>query len=485
MSGTGSPGVSPAERLHSRYRPEVEAERYIDALNPGNDTDWFILVEPGMGYLVEALRRKRPGCGVVVLHADAVFRGPGNLLSGVPAWYPDCGKTVQEFLESEIPEGARARIVEWRPSLALYGKRCLELVRESADFLKRAEAGRRTAAAFGGRWVRNFFRNLSVLRPLLAYETGSAPPIGLPVVVTGSGPGLEETLPEIRAAASGVFVLASSSSLAALAAGGVTPDMVIGTDGGGWALMHLYACFRPGTPPPRLACALTAALPSQCSRLPVFPIGDGSLWQGIALKAAGVPAAALPQRGTVTATALELALSLSAGSVFMAGTDLSVPDVRTHARPYGFDHLFFGAASRLNPVYSQAFVRSGAIRAGGSHDVYAAWFKSRLASWGGRVFSLGKKRGVFGNGVSLAPFAGAKNARRDRFAVIPAKGEAAQRCRRAVAALGDALGEPRLAERLIGELAPLLFPARSDVSPGELAAALRETAGRYLGAGRG
>ncbi|MCL2599678.1 MAG: DUF115 domain-containing protein [Treponema sp.] len=474
-------------RLHSRYRPEVEADRYIESLNPGRDIDFFILIEPGMGYLVDALRKYHSGGKAVILHADAALREYESRHPGVPAWYPDSGKTVQEFLESEIPEGASARIIEWRPSLSLYGKSCLDLVRESAEFIKRADASHRTTAAFGTRWVRNFFRNIMLLRTVLMYR-----PMETPVVVTGSGPGLEAVVPEIRAAGDGVFVLASSSSVPALVAGGVMPDMVISTDGGGWALMHLHACFRPppggGAIAPRMAFALSAALPSRCSEMHILPVSDGSLWQTLALNAVGIPSAIVPQRGTVTASALELALSMTAKSVFMAGMDLSVGDIRSHARPYGFDHLFFGTASRLRPVYSQAFDRSGLIRAGGSHDVYAAWFKSRLASWHGRVFSLGGGHRIFENRASLEGAVSATKAKhgpphQEHFRVLKAEGFPTQRCRRALDALVSGLKDHRHAAALSGELAPLLFPSGSGSPAGSLAenlaGAMRDIAERY------
>jgi len=501
-AGGGSPPIPPggtaewaarALRLHSR-RPQAEAERYAEALALGKDVDFFILVEPGMGYLVDALRRQRPAARAVILHADPAFREFESRHPGVPAWYPDSGKTAQEFLEREIPEGASARIVEWRPSLSLYGPKCLELVRESAEFVRRAEAGRRTAAAFGRRWARNFFRNLELIRSALMYR-----PIEAPIVVAGAGPGLEAALPEIRAAREGAFVLACSSALAALAAGGVAPDMAVCTDGGGWAHLHLHACFRPGLAagpaacaakagahggaPLRLAAALSAALPSRCCELPILPLSDGSLWQALALGAAGIPSAPIPQRGTVAATALELALQLSKGPVFLAGVDLSVEGGRSHARPHGFDHLFIGSASRLRPACSQAFARSRAIAEGGSLAVYAAWFKSRLGAWRGRVFALGGGHGVF-ESAPLAPFARKAGAgERGRFEAAALQGSPGQRRALAAGALRAALKDPRHAERLSGELEPLLFPSRrgsggGGANPGELAEALLEISGR-------
>jgi hypothetical protein len=126
-----------AERLHSRYNPQVEARRYIDALKINDDVNCFILVEPGMGYMIPVLRENRPDSKIIVLHADTCFRELPGAVNAEAVWYHDSGHSVQEFLEAEVPSCARVRIVEWRPGLNVYGEIVLELVRESADFVKR------------------------------------------------------------------------------------------------------------------------------------------------------------------------------------------------------------------------------------------------------------------------------------------------------------------------------------------------------------
>jgi len=470
-----------AARLHSRHRPQLEAARYIEALNLPNDIDCFILIEPGMGYLISALRERFPGSTVVALHADNYFRLTQSQYPEAPMWFPGSEISVQEFLEKTIPEAATARLIEWRPGLQVYGDVCLGLVRETAEFIRRSAASRRTSAAFGKRWVRNFFRNLTLASQTLLYRT-----MDMPIVITGSGPSLESAVARIRAARAGVFVLAASSSLPALMAGGIMPDMVITTDGGGWALLHLHACFRKGNfttelhggnSEVRLAFALSAALPSQCAGVSLLPMNDGSLWQSMALHGAGLPSVLIPQRGTVTASAVDLALVLSSGAVFLAGMDLAVRDIQSHARPYGFDHLFFGAASRLRPVYSQCFARAGDMKAGGSHDVYAAWFKNKIASWPKRVFSLGNSHAAFANNVPSSPLAemAHKNAAHNAahyFKLVSTNLSPAQRRSRAVETLIAALNNPQYAAELTGELAPLLFPLQSDVQPEEIAEAL-------------
>jgi len=481
-----------AARLHSGYRPQLEADRYIEALNLCPGIDYYILIEPGLGYLISSLRTYCPDSKVIVLHANDDFRETQSQYAGVPMWFPGSGG-VQEFLEEIITDAASVRIIEWRPSLGVYGDLCLDLVRESTEFIRRLEAGRRTSAAFGRRWVRNFFRNLTRVNQTLLYRT-----MDMPVVITGSGPSLESAIPKIGAVRENVFVLAASSSLPALMAGGIMPDMVITTDGGAWALLHLHACFRSfksltprhgGTSNLRfantkesfvpsclgemysvtkLAFSLSAALPSQCCDIPLLPMNDGSLWQSMALHAIGLPSVLIPQRGTVTASALELALTLSSGNIFLAGMDLAVQDIRSHARPYGFDHLFFGVASRLRPVYSQYFIRSGDIKAGGSHDVYAAWFKNRIASWPQRIFSLGGNHAAFESNLPAMPLTAPHDAGQahDPFKLVTPNYSPSERCGRAAETLIAALDDPQYAAALTGELAPLLFPSRCGVSSG-------------------
>jgi hypothetical protein len=469
-------------RLHSRYNPQLEAQRYIDALNIDTDINCFILIEPGMGYMIPVLREKRPDCKIIVLHADAGFRTLAGVFSGDAVWYADGGISAQGFLEAEVPSGARVRIVEWRPGLNVYGDRVLGLVRDSAEFIKRLEAGRRTDAFFGKRWVRNFFRNLAIFQNTLMYRK-----MELPVVITGSGPSLEAVLPKILAIRDNIFIIAASSSLPALAAapgGGITPDMVIGTDGGGWALTHLYSFFRPlpVSRPGILALSLCAAVPSQCSSVPLLAMNDGSLWQSIALRAIGLPSVLIPQRGTVTASALELALELSGGGIFLAGMDLSVCDIRSHARPNGFDHLIFGSASRLRPVYNQYFIRSSGIKLGGSLDVYASWFKSRVSSFPKRIFSLGGNHEVFNELTRDCPLGGNGNSRtaaREHFETVNPSDIPETRAKKAAEAVSAALGDPKYAGTLSAELSPLLFPSQTDVPADEVAKALRDIAKRY------
>jgi hypothetical protein len=455
----------------------------VAALNPGKEIEYFILIEPGLGYLVPVLQKKYPGTRIIALHVDRAFQKASGELK-IPAWFLGDEPGIQRFLEAHIPdtEARFIRIIEWRPGLGVYGEKYLWLMSEAADFIKRIDANKRTVRCFGKRWLGNFFRNLDMLRILVPPKTLTGP-----LLVTGSGPSLEDSLPLIaRLKKTGpLFVLAAASSVKALVRGGVSPDMLISSDGGAWALFHLHECFRrgkPGDSRPLLAANLCAALPSQCSALPVMVLNDGSLWQSLVFQGLGIPSLTIPPRGTVSASALELALVLSRGNIFITGMDLSLADIKTHVRPYGFDPLFWGQASRFRPFYSQIFFRAGAINQGKSLDIYARWFHQQAAAWPDRIFSLGNNNPVF---QSLKPWdhpggglAGQKKPAPPEKTAWETRA-AGENLGRGLQILTEALKSPALGEALNGELAPLLFPGGRRISAGELAEGLQALARPY------
>jgi hypothetical protein len=382
---------------------------------------------------------------------------------------------VLEFLEKEVPDidSRNIRVIEWRPSMNFYGKAYVKLLSLVAEFLKRADAGRRTTAAFGRRWVRNFFKNLRLINRAVLYRQTD-----IPVIVTGSGPGLETALPVIQKIKDNSLILAASSSTPALFHRNIHADIVIATDGGSWALRHLYRNYRYAEKDGGfLAVNLCAALPSQCEQTPFLIINDGSFWQTIVLHELGLPSVVAAQKGTVSAAAVELAMILTRGSIYIAGMDLCVRDLRTHTRPYAFDYLFADRACRFTPVYSQSFVRSSLLKDGGSMDIYAAWFKNQLSSWPKRIFSIGSSHEVFEKAVPEEQ-AVSKNLS-EYFKTGDVKEDPALFCKRGAAALICAIDDVRYAENLRRELAPLLFPGENSVTEKQLKAAITEIAGRY------
>jgi len=453
-------------QLHSRYNPQSEAARYIDSLNLKDDIKCFILIEPGQCYMIPVLRERYKESKILALHVEEQCQplADYSLISCEPL-------EIQKFLETHILQDVEnIKIIEWRPSLNHYREAYAKILCEVVNFLKRADAGKRTAAAFGKRWVRNFFRNLKNVNTSLLYKQSC-----IPVIVTGSGPSLEKALPIIKEAQDSSLIIASSSSLLALCAFGIKADIVIATDGTSWALKHLYPFYRASGG--ILAVNLCAALPSQAAFTPQLLINDGSFWQSVILHELKLASVIIPQRGTVTATAAELALILSSANIYLAGMDLAVQDIRTHARPYSFDSLFLNKANRVNPFYSQCYTRSSLLNRGGSFNIYSSWFKSQKTQWPYRIFSIGANS-VFEEDPSMqSVFANqCKLNKNDYFKPVNSEESSMNFRERGAAALLSAMNNPEYSHNIKQELNTLLFPGENKTTDKDLETAIKEIA---------
>jgi len=381
---------------------------------------------------------------------------------------------IQSFLEKNTEQVSidKIKIIEWRPCVNYYKDAYLNIFSQAAGFLKRTDAERRTEAAFGRRWVKNFFKNIANIKKNVLYRQS-----GNPVIIIGSGPGLENAIPEIYKAQDYFIIIAASSSVTALSHAGIKADIVISTDGGPWALRHLYPGIRDNYLKNigALAVNLCACLPSQCGFLPHLIINDASSWQSIALHELSIPSVVIAQKGTVTASAVELAMILSRGNIYLSGMDFSVDDIRTHIKPYGFDFLFFERACRFLPAYSQIFTRSSLLDKGGSMNIYGAWFKNQLELWPKKIFSIGKSK-VFTEGdLKKEPFKNKKT--ENKFlAAACVKENSRDFKKRALNAIITGLKNPLYSQSIKKELGSLLFAGRKTFSESELEAALKETA---------
>ncbi|MDR0409807.1 MAG: DUF115 domain-containing protein [Spirochaetaceae bacterium] len=366
--------------IHSRYNPQLEAKRYVDSLNFHGGFRYVILAECGLAYVIEPLRQKSPDSKIISLHLREFYAGKSASPPDAE-WSPASSVSLNSFLENEIDdiEANKIKIIEWRPAADMYGVEYLTLIKKIAAFVKRIDANKRTRAAFGRRWFKNVLKNCFLFGGRINTRIVRR---GGDCVIAGAGPALNDAYDAIRQLTkNGALLIAVSSAASALLQAGLRPDVIVACDGGSWAPLHLFESVRffcgGNTPYPVLAFSLSAALPSQCAGFNLLPISDESLFQSIARQCFDFPHLSFPQRGTVSASAVDVAFRVSGGAVYTAGINFSHRDIRSHVKPYAFDALLSDAAGRFTPLYALQFERARTITESGANGIYAAWFSSQ------------------------------------------------------------------------------------------------------------
>jgi len=383
--------------LHSKYDPRKEAQRFaLQALNAERPS-LVVLLGAGLGYLARALQEMVPGLRVMPVfydasvHDAAVARTASDRGSRQPgaealawAWHPQRPTSLLEHLRTEIREldSEGLAVVEWPTSARLFPEVSREANRAIRQLLRELRGSLATTAVLGRRWLRNAFRNFVFLENL----SGGPLPPGAPVLITASGPSLEEALPLVVPHRDRFALWALPSSLLALREQGLRPDLVVLTDPGYYAMAHLHPGAAMGL---EIAMPLSAACGTWRVGATVLPLSQGTFFERALCALRGLEPTAIPSFGTVAASALTLARRLAAPQIVVAGLDLTQRDIRSHARPNVFDSFLEKGCGRLSPFFHRSFSRNAEehgepgppaaksrARAGSTLalDTYAGWF---------------------------------------------------------------------------------------------------------------
>ncbi len=225
-----------------------------------------------------------------------------------------------------------------------------------------------TLAHMSRLWLRNLFTNLAILA---SGGEALAPPVDRPILVAGAGPSLEAARPRIARARERLTLLAVDTALPALDS--LAPDWVYALEGQHYNLEDFLPVRDPGL---TLLCDLSScpAVLRLFPRRRPFATRFHPLALFDRLQAAGLLPPELPPLGSVGVTAVQAALSLTAGPVLLAGLDFCYPDGRTHARGTPSHRRALAACSRLAPPGS------------GSLEALAARPLLRVAGKAGRQY---------------------------------------------------------------------------------------------------
>ncbi|MFW6228929.1 MAG: motility associated factor glycosyltransferase family protein, partial [Alkalispirochaeta sp.] len=443
-SKEGSPTLRLAGRyVHSRFDPVAEGEKRFQRFDaPGIP----VFVGLGLGYLLEAFRSARLTSAVVIVFSPEELRvalrerpaawwnrfGPDRI---VPAWIPGVIPTVlaDEGIHDPVPvvlEGITARCPE-----------AAQTVLETIEgYRKRSEVNRNTLRRFGKLWVRNGIRNLVCSGAVPGIDALEGIAEGVPAVICGAGPTIDDLEPVIRDLARSHLLIAVDTAVPVFHRWGISPHFAVVSDPQYWNTRHLDAVtFRdtvlvaePATHPRSLRLWNGPLLVSAS----LFPLGtffDQRFNRNLRLGAGG----------SVATSGWDLARVLGSREIALAGIDLGFPRLHTHCGDSFFERRLIGRASRLAPAEHgmSRYLHGAGARpvpaAGGGEvlsdrrmEVYRSWFaeQARRHPEIRTVLFSPESSAIAGIAVETPA------SRRQRFPEIPGRLERIREVARSVAA---------------------------------------------------
>ena len=365
--------------IHSAYNPQREAERFADSVDPSFIPAYIVIIEPALSYCVQPLRSRFPKAKLLAVRFSTVFSSSDIYWDKVFNCTEETVSSFSEMLFSYIGEEglSAAYFADWKPAVQSYPQ-LHDLVWQQ---IKSAAAKGRdvlaTRAFYAKIWLRNTVRFCLSVRKTVQFSLGSKP-----ILFVASGPSLKPSIPLIHQYRSDFFIIAASSAYEPLVFADIIPDACISTDGGFWAKKHIVTCAVP------LIVSAESAVPNQAIRnVPFVPLlyGDGP--ETILLTACGIPAYNARRNGTVSGTAVELALNLTAGSVYACGLDLCTSKGYQHTQPNRLETDDSLTDWRIVPISSRTVSRE---LSGASLSLYRQWFcdnSRRLSHRFSRLFT--------------------------------------------------------------------------------------------------
>lgn len=366
-------------RLHSAYDPIKEAQRFVSSLDIPFTPSLIVITEPALSYCSTFLRQSYPQAILVAIRFTHDFDAYNHLWDKV-VYHQELIQLLQSYGEDMILATA---FFSWQPSQQVFPQEynhCWQqirtLVQTSRDILG-------TRAYFGKRWLKNTLSFCTRLQNTSTIKSGSAP-----VLLVASGPSLKSSIHFIQKYREAVFVIALSSALSPLLAVGIEPDLCISTDGGYWAKKHIAPCPVP------LALPAEAALPAALFEKNIIPLTYADGPEAELLNICKIPRMPAFRNGTVSGTALELALSITTGPVFACGLDLASTIGFQHCQPNCLETAAETKDCRLAPKETRLYPPQLPSQ---SLEIYAQWFTSQSNRFKDRFYRLSDSSYQFSN----------------------------------------------------------------------------------------
>jgi hypothetical protein len=356
--GTLVPALAGGERplaLHSTVDPHREGRRYFELYRGAG---YLVFLGLGGGYQVLPFLGDEGVCRILIVEGQAAFLRAvleridlRRLLldSRVHLELEQGPERIRDFLLSDYLPAIHGNlsVVPLRPSVEArreYYEGLLDCIRAAVEQVAEDYS---VQARFGRRWFTNTLANLEAAEK----ATAAVKPTRRALVV-GAGPSLEGQLQTLRELRREALLIASDTSLPALLACGIRPDLVLSID----CQQISYHHFLQGLPEEVTLALDLASPPVLARRAPRVLFFASRHPLSLYLSAHFRPFPPIDTSGgSVAHAAVHLAQQLGAREIYLLGLDFSYPDGKAYCRGTYLYSLFGALGHRLAPLPSLFF----------------------------------------------------------------------------------------------------------------------------------
>jgi hypothetical protein len=360
----------------------------------------------GLGYAAEAAAKAAPGRPLIIVEGRKALlrraleeRDLSSFLAGNTLAFVVGGNgesAVRAALGIFAAAGPPA-LIRNRALMAADEAWYAGVERGIRSYAGRTQVNNATRRRFGRRWVRNLGRNLEAIRDLpgiarlegiLSAPAAGGPQGGIPVFLAAAGPSLDRAAPLLGEIRKRCVITAVDTSLRFLLRRGAAPDFVVSVDPQYWNFRHLDRCAAPES---RLITEASVYPPALRHGFRGIFLCRSSLPLGRFIEDRVDPKGALGAGGSVAASAWDFARVLGAPAVWIAGLDLSFPELKTHFKGALFENRSHGESSRFVPAetwalralrdgepFSAPGADGGMVLTDRRLSLYASWFENRF-----------------------------------------------------------------------------------------------------------
>lgn len=382
----GSETCSAGSRfLHSSYNPQNEAERFVSSIECHFIPKTVFVAEPALGYCVPFLRNRFPESKIAAVRYSHHFDPYNSLFDELFYFSADDETQFETQLINTVGEEniCASFFISWQPAASIFSEQDRQFWQTVKRILEKSKTLLITKSYFSQKWIKNTLSFCMNVR-----HTARLLPFHAPVVIAASGPSIQSALPHLRMLRKKYVLFCVSSALSVLEKHSISPDIVISTDGGWWATQHLLPLDKNSSIPLALSPE-SACRTQQLQNSIIVPLeySDGiegrlfSVWK----ECCGISGTPAKRNGTVSGTAVELALSLTDKDVFACGLDLAESGGFQHAQPNRLEIREAAADFRLRQTESRQI--QSRFSSGPLH-IYRDWFSGQSDRLSQRFFRL-------------------------------------------------------------------------------------------------